>query len=302
GGMLMPQRNWPGNSTVNGGYRFGFNGKEKEDEITGSTGSHLDFGARIYDSRIGRLLSMDPLANKVPSESPYNFAGNSPILYVDINGEIKWPTGKEGEDLAAKYPTAYKYLTQTSVSNKGTLMEMSNSDRIVSSMIANTHYANQKASGYSGYESYNNALTKGKIVDAFSPTGGPDLKIRPSVEINGAGGYTQNNAGSNYTSPIEIASELFQAIEDAETEDDKQAALLNLVSVVIHEIEECYSDDRINEGNARYGVYPMQEEIYGNPFELPGYPDYNNAAKNVIEIRKEGGSAPDPSVLPTLPK
>ncbi|MBI5539819.1 MAG: hypothetical protein HY951_07155, partial [Bacteroidia bacterium] len=46
GGMLMPQRNWPGNSTVNGGYRFGFNGKEKEDEITGSTGSHLDFGAR----------------------------------------------------------------------------------------------------------------------------------------------------------------------------------------------------------------------------------------------------------------
>ncbi|MFH2095809.1 MAG: hypothetical protein ABIJ16_08895, partial [Bacteroidota bacterium] len=42
-------------------HRFGFNGQEKDDEITGVTGSHLDFGARIYDARIGRLLSIDPL-------------------------------------------------------------------------------------------------------------------------------------------------------------------------------------------------------------------------------------------------
>ena len=35
-----------------GGYRFGFNGKEKDDEINVDGGSY-DFGARIYDGRLG---------------------------------------------------------------------------------------------------------------------------------------------------------------------------------------------------------------------------------------------------------
>ncbi|MFW6302924.1 MAG: RHS repeat domain-containing protein [Bacteroidales bacterium] len=68
-------------------YRCGFNGMEKDPEITGQQGSHLDFGARIYDSRIGRWLALDPLAAKFPDYSPYNFTLNSPILFVDPDGE-----------------------------------------------------------------------------------------------------------------------------------------------------------------------------------------------------------------------
>jgi RHS repeat-associated protein len=68
-------------------HRFGFNGQEKDDEITGVTGSHLDFGARIYDSRIGRWLSMDPLTSYYPDLSPYCFAGNTPIMAVDKEGK-----------------------------------------------------------------------------------------------------------------------------------------------------------------------------------------------------------------------
>src|SRR5690606_24073676 len=45
-----------------------------------------DFGARMYDARLGRWLSVDPLAAKYPNLSPYNFVGNSPILYVDYDG------------------------------------------------------------------------------------------------------------------------------------------------------------------------------------------------------------------------
>jgi RHS repeat-associated protein len=70
-----------------GRYRFGFNGQEKDDEITGNTGSHLDFGARIYDSRIGRWMVIDPLAAKYPNYSPYNFVGNSPIIAIDKEGK-----------------------------------------------------------------------------------------------------------------------------------------------------------------------------------------------------------------------
>ena len=46
-------------------YRFGFNGKEKIDEINGA-GNDMDFGARIYDARICRWLSLDPLQGKHP--------------------------------------------------------------------------------------------------------------------------------------------------------------------------------------------------------------------------------------------
>ncbi|PLX01110.1 MAG: hypothetical protein C0594_14405 [Marinilabiliales bacterium] len=69
------------------GYRFGFQGQEKDDEITGVTGSHLDFGARVYDSRIGRFLSLDPKMKDYPFMSSYCYAANSPILFIDENGE-----------------------------------------------------------------------------------------------------------------------------------------------------------------------------------------------------------------------
>jgi RHS repeat-associated protein len=68
-------------------YFFGFNGKEKDTEWTGQQGSHLDFGARIYDSRIGRWTALDPLAAKYPDVSPYCFVKNMPIIAIDPNGK-----------------------------------------------------------------------------------------------------------------------------------------------------------------------------------------------------------------------
>src|SRR5690625_3367019 len=66
-------------------YRFGFNGQEKVNEIAGM-GTHLDFGARIYDSRSGRWLSVDPLAAKAPHWTPYRYGFNNPIRYYDPDG------------------------------------------------------------------------------------------------------------------------------------------------------------------------------------------------------------------------
>jgi len=67
------------------GYRFGFQGQEKDDEIKGS-GNSYDFGARMYDPRIGRWMSPDPLASKYPALSPYTFVGNMPIRAIDEDG------------------------------------------------------------------------------------------------------------------------------------------------------------------------------------------------------------------------
>jgi RHS repeat-associated protein len=67
-------------------YRFGFNGKENDNEMK-SIGNSLDFGARIYDSRIGRWLSLDPLQAKYPDLTPYNFSANNSIFIIDPDGK-----------------------------------------------------------------------------------------------------------------------------------------------------------------------------------------------------------------------
>jgi hypothetical protein len=67
------------------GYRYGFGGHEKNDEINGS-GNHLSFGDYGYDSRIGRRWNVDPLSNKYPNISPYSSFNNNPIIYKDPDG------------------------------------------------------------------------------------------------------------------------------------------------------------------------------------------------------------------------
>ena len=72
---------------IGGGYEYSFNGKETDNEIKG-VGNSLDFGARIYDSRTGRWLSLDPLAAKYPNISPNVFVANMPIRAVDPDGKV----------------------------------------------------------------------------------------------------------------------------------------------------------------------------------------------------------------------
>jgi len=79
----------PGRSFTSGNqYRYSFNGMEKDDEVKGITGSSYDFGARMYDSRLGRWFSLDPAAAKYTNLSPYSFTANSPIWFVELDGRV----------------------------------------------------------------------------------------------------------------------------------------------------------------------------------------------------------------------
>ena len=64
---------------------YSFNGKEKDDEWSGD-GNHYDYGERVLDPRLGRFLSVDPLSSKFPFYSPFHYAGNKPIVAIDIDG------------------------------------------------------------------------------------------------------------------------------------------------------------------------------------------------------------------------
>ena len=77
------------------GYIYGFQGSEKDDEVKGSGNSYTtEF--RMLDPRLGRWLSIDPLAGKFPWQSPYVSMDNCPIWLNDVYG---LSTGGGDEDI-----------------------------------------------------------------------------------------------------------------------------------------------------------------------------------------------------------
>jgi RHS repeat-associated protein len=95
-GMGIKEREWS-DSTFS--YRFGFNGMEKDNETYGEVNAY-DFGARIYDPRLGRFLSTDPLEYQYAWQTTYAYFSNSPIVQIDFmgNGDDKPNANNPGGD------------------------------------------------------------------------------------------------------------------------------------------------------------------------------------------------------------
>jgi RHS repeat-associated protein len=188
-----------GNTTGSGGqynvYRYGFNGKENDDEVKGE-GNNVDFGARVYDGRVAKWLSVDPLMHKYPSLTPYNFSANNPILFINVDGRVignpNDPKVKELKSSMLKTTTGAKIWKQ-----------MEQTKRVINIQFHNTQDPNDKLydpnAGYEGLTTttsdYNSVINgKGRV--AFSKK----YEFDPSI-----GDYKKTKEWDNTTIIIDEA-------------------------------------------------------------------------------------------------
>ncbi|MDY8137073.1 DUF6443 domain-containing protein [Aquimarina sp. 2201CG5-10] len=86
------------NNTIAGRkYPYGYNGKEENNEVGLEW---LDFGARNYEASLGRWMNVDPLADLLTqyNKSPYAYAWDNPIFFIDPDGESPCPPGVDCEN------------------------------------------------------------------------------------------------------------------------------------------------------------------------------------------------------------
>lgn len=76
-------------------------------------GNHYDYGFRVYNPRIGKFLSVDPLFQTYPWFTPYQFSSNTPIWAIDLDGLEAWLGtnlwNKDTRNLFVSYVTDLKF-------------------------------------------------------------------------------------------------------------------------------------------------------------------------------------------------
>ena len=134
-------------------YRYHFNNKESDNEVIGE-GNSYDFGARMYDSRLGRWWSVDPLANIFPFESYYCFVSNNPIIALDLDGKQKIVIAGSA-NMSAKEPLTFIYASKAQLLIYVDQVKKAKTNEKVSWLIFDYNYTDDQKSEFAKWAKAN---------------------------------------------------------------------------------------------------------------------------------------------------
>ncbi|PHN00804.1 DUF6443 domain-containing protein [Flavilitoribacter nigricans] len=273
-----------GFSTGNDPYRY--NGMEWQADL--GLGMY-DYGARWYDPSIGRWNALDPLAEKFPSESPFNYVGNSPISNIDVGGKYKLPV-----EFIQKYPNFAKYLQQN-VRN-----DVMNSPAILSALARHTAADSPNGIGNLSPEQVENAVSWGS---------GPEILV-----VSDPGGFSGAH-GYYYDGQIQLSTKDIEALEAVLAGDgsnlEKLQALLPTYMTLLHETVH-YGDylDGLRQDGGEPGV-EFEIDVWGLKGENDDgtkwnaarfFPDEYEDVQGLINAINEFLNSGRSDLLPTVPK
>ena len=182
-------------------YTFGFNGKENDNEVKGE-GNSLDFGARMYDPRLGRWMSVDPLEKLYASFSTYNFAVNSPILAVDNDGRSFKIYYQDG--VKSNGTPKIRAVRVRSMADLDKAVERSNNNAFVANFVESIKYLREDKADNGEIERVITDRTKISVYESKSITTGSyfdDTKRNALYYNPHAGLEFQKNGEKMFSSP-----------------------------------------------------------------------------------------------------
>jgi RHS repeat-associated protein len=114
------------------GNKYQYNGKELNEDF--GLGWN-DYGARMYDAAIGRWMQVDPLTEKMPVWSPYNYTYGNPVRFIDLFGME--PEDDDGEGDTSYRLNAHDYQKSQSKKEQEANSRIYNMKSWLNGLVAN---------------------------------------------------------------------------------------------------------------------------------------------------------------------